>query len=80
MSKQPDENYLVRITIPMKLYIPLMEAIGTRAMRLVGENNPDKKRVVSQREDTLAIRQAQAEALQEAIEDWLAKPKDEKWL
>lgn len=73
----PMDEHPVRIPIPHALYTRLMNAIGARAMRLVGQNPTN--RVVSQREDTQALRQARAEAVQEAIEDWLAKPKDEKW-
>ncbi len=80
MSMQQDENYPVRITIPMHLYTRLMDAISYRAMHLVVEKAINKERDVSQKEDRQAIRQARAEALQEAIEDWLAKPKDAKWL
>ncbi len=74
------DMYPVHYTIPMHLHTRLIDAIGQRAMHIVGERHPDKKRVVSQAEDLRAMRQAKAEAIAEAIEDWLVKPKDTKWL
>ena len=76
---ETQDMYPVRYTIPMHLHVRLTNAIGHRAMHIVGEQHSTRNRIVSQREDLRAMRQAKAEALQEAIEDWLAKPKDAKW-
>ena len=77
---QSGEDYPVRYTVPMHLHVRLINAIGRRAMQLVGEMTTRKTLGAVTSVDGRALRQARNEALQEAIEDWLAKPKSEKWL
>jgi hypothetical protein len=77
-----DRDYPMRLntTIPLHLYEQFIEAIGHRAMHLVGEYKQNKVIGAVSQADLKAMKQAKQEAIQEAIEDWLAKEKDEKWL
>jgi len=81
MSKQTDEEFpiQIRIPIPLSLRTRFIDAIIPRVHSLLRANHSRQGEVVSDAEDMRAWKQAKTEALQEAIEDWLAKPKDEKW-
>lgn len=76
-SRSQEELIPIKVTIPLWLHTQLVKAVGPRAMSIVAEGNPSK--TVTHTEDSRAIKQAEQEALQEAIEDWLAKEKSSKW-
>jgi hypothetical protein len=78
-EKEPHFPIHLTTTIPAWLHHQLMKATTDRYFRLIRENHPKRNKVVSHAEERRALRQVWQEAVQEALEDWLAKDKGEKW-